>query len=55
MANMELSLDDIIQKKFSKNSNIRGRRRYVKLCYVCIDCLWLPVPNVPCLKYPFGI
>ncbi|PNF26710.1 hypothetical protein B7P43_G03372 [Cryptotermes secundus] len=27
MANMELSLDDIIQKKFSKNSNVRGRRR----------------------------
>jgi hypothetical protein len=56
MANMELSLDDIIQKKFSKNSNIRGRRRYVQLCYVRIECLWLPVQNVPCLKYyPFGM
>ncbi|XP_021931285.1 uncharacterized protein LOC110835413 isoform X2 [Zootermopsis nevadensis] len=27
MANMDLSLDDIIQKKFSKASNIRGRKR----------------------------
>ncbi|KAJ4441598.1 uncharacterized protein [Periplaneta americana] len=27
MANMDLSLDDIIQKKFSKTSNIRGRGR----------------------------
>jgi hypothetical protein len=33
MANMDLSLDDIIQKKFSKTAKIRGR--YVKLCHIC--------------------
>jgi len=48
---MDLSLDDIIQKKFSKTTNIRGRGRYVKLCRICEKwLLFTETTNLLCVN-----
>jgi len=54
---MDLSLDDIIQKKFSKTANIRGRGRYVKLCRTCKKCLlFTEMSNLLCVNcHLFGV
>ena len=57
MANMDLSLDDIIQKKFSKTANIRGRGRYVKLCHICKKwSLFTETTNLHCVNcHMYGV
>lgn len=54
---MDLSLDDIIQKKFSKTVNIRGRGRYVKLCRSCKKwLLFTETTNLLCVNcHLFGV